>query len=107
MRSRVAFIVTLIALVALALLFGYNCSRLADEENEDIRVRLRITAPPSANITRDASAEDRVDMLKDLSAGQRTVFGLFNGEGEPVYLSDGMHAEIYDPGRHPSRKPAR
>ena len=94
MRSRVAFIVTLIALVALALLFGYNCSRLADEENEDIRTRVMNYSTTISNISRDMSAEDRVDVLKDLSAGQRAVFGLFNGEGEPVYQSDNLHTQV-------------
>lgn len=96
MRSRVAVIVTLIALAALALLFGYNCSRLADEENEEVRARVSNYCTTIANISSDASMEDRVDILNDLSAGQRTVFGLFNGEIEPVYLSRGMHAELYE-----------
>lgn len=96
MRSRVAVIVTLIALAALALLFGYNCSRLADEENKELRARMLSFCASVSNISRDFSEEDRVDALRDLSAGQRTVFGLFNGEGEPVYLSEGMHEQIYE-----------
>ena len=41
MKSRVTLIVTLISLVALALLFTYNCSKLADETNDEI-IRMMI-----------------------------------------------------------------
>ena len=96
MRSRVAVIVTLIALAALALLFGYSCSRLADEENQENRARLRNYCTSIINISSALDMDDRVDILEDLSAGHRMVFGLFNGEGRPVYLSEGMHEQIYD-----------
>ena len=36
MKSRVAIIVTLISLVCLALLFTYNCSRIANEVNDEL-----------------------------------------------------------------------
>lgn len=96
MRSRVAVIVTLIALAALALLFGYNCSRIADEENEELHARVYSSCGTLSNISKDFDVEDRVEVLKDVSAGQRTVFGLYDGEAEPVYLSEGMHAQLYD-----------
>ncbi len=96
MRSRVAVIVTLIALAALALLFGYSCSRLADEENQENRARLRNYCTSIVNISSHLDMDDRVDILEDLSAGHRMAFGLFDGEGRPVFLSEGMHEQIYD-----------
>ena len=96
MRSRVAVIVTLIALAALALLFGYNCSRLADEENEELLSRVVSYCTSVSNISKDLDTAGRIDVLKDLSAGQRTVFGLFNGEGQAAYLSNGMHEQVYE-----------
>ena len=96
MRSRVAVIVTLIALAALALLFGYSCSRLADEENQENRARLRDYCTSVVNISKDLDMDARVGILEDMFAGHRMAFGLYNGEGQPVYLSEGMHEQIYD-----------
>ena len=96
MRSRVAVIVTLIALATLALLFGYHCSKLADEDNAELRARLQSACSSVANISRDIDEEGRVDVLKDLSVRKGMEFGLFNGEGRTEYLSGGMHDSIYD-----------
>ena len=87
MRSRVAFIVTLIALAALGLLFSYNCSRLADEENLDIRARVGGICRVASQVSGDLSEEERVDMMGDISAGPGAVVGLYSDAGEAVYTS--------------------
>ena len=97
MRSRVAFIVTLIALVALALLFSYNCSRLADEENLDIRTHVEGVCRMVADFSRGYSEHERVQMLSEISAGHGTVKGLYGADGGLIYSSDvADYAQIED-----------
>ena len=91
MKSRVASIVTLIALAALALLFSVNCSRLADEENKDLREWVQGACTMFSQLTLDQPEEVRVETLKEVSAGHDTVKALFNADGEALYVSDGRH----------------
>lgn len=87
MKSRVTLIVTLISLVVLALLFTYNCSRLVGEANDELRRDLSIVCNTTGNFSRDDTMEDRVRTLEGLSVSEGTVKGLFDADGEAVYVS--------------------
>ena len=84
MRSRVAFTVTLISLAALALLFSYNCSRLADEENAELRARMDSFCLNIANISKSFDMDERITLLQNLSAGSKTGVGLYDSGGKLV-----------------------
>ena len=88
MRSRVAFIVTLVSLVVLAALFSYNCTMIADETNEDLRVQTRNFCTNISSITSEYTPEQRVEALKKVFGGRRIVVGLYDAEGKAVYVSD-------------------
>ena len=64
MRSRVTLIVTLVSLVLLALLFTYNCSKLTDEANDELRRDLSIVCQITGNFSRSDTMEDRVRTLE-------------------------------------------
>ena len=76
MRSRVAFIVTLIALAALALLFSYNCARLADEENEDRQEKVRDICTIFSDCSEGYDDEARARLLKSLTVSGKAEKGL-------------------------------
>lgn len=98
MRSRVAFIVTLISLAALALLYSYNCSQLADEENADLRATLNSFCANISTISRDFDTEERIALLDGLTATQRTAAGLYSDAGELIHSNPegGVHAALTD-----------
>lgn len=97
MRSRVAFTVTLISLLLLAFIYSYHCSWLADEENQELQARLDTFCLNISNISRDYDAEQRVELLRNLTAGHRTVAGLYAADGKLIYgLSDTMRDRISD-----------
>lgn len=87
MKSRVTLIVTLISLVVLALLFTYNCSQLAEGENAQLRKELQIVCYVTGNFSRNDTMEDRVKTLEALTVSEGTVKGLFDADGEAIYVS--------------------
>ena len=87
MKSRVALIVTLISLVVLALLFTYNCSKIADGANEELRRDLSIVCQVTGNLSREDTMEDRVRTLEGQAVSEATVKGLFDADGNAVYVS--------------------
>ena len=87
MKSRVALIVTLISLVVLALLFTYNCSRLADEANDELRRDLSIVCQVTGDFSHSSTMEDRVRTLKAMNAGEGVAKGLFDAGGNAIYVS--------------------
>ncbi len=87
MKSRVALIVTLISLVVLALLFTYNCSKIADGANEELRRDLSIVCQVTGNLSREDTMEDRVRTLESQALSETTVKGLFDADGNAVYVS--------------------
>lgn len=87
MKSRVALIVTLISLVLLALLFTYNCSNLADGANDELRRDLSIVCQVTGNFSRSDTMEDRVRTLQTLEVSEGTVKGLFDADGNAIYVS--------------------
>ncbi len=94
MKSRVAFIATLIALVVLALLFTVNCSLLADEKNNEISADLDVLCEVTGDFMRSQPMEERVRMLEMVSAHKGTVYGLYSAGGEAVYVSDERYAAL-------------
>ena len=87
MKSRVAFIATLIALVLLALLFSINCSKLADEKNAEIGEDLNVLCGISGAALRSQSADERARTLKTASADSDIFRGLFSADGSALYAS--------------------
>ena len=96
MRSRVAFFVTLIALVILALLFSLNCSELADEKNDELRVDLNVLSEVVGDLCRTETQADREAMMKTVSVYDGMVYGLFDADGTAVYASDERMVALMD-----------
>ncbi len=88
MRSRVAFIATLIALVFLVGLFTFSCSRLAREENEEAERVLTFLGEASARFNLSEDTEAREEFMRSMPVGGNTLKGLFDAEGEALYVSD-------------------
>ena len=95
MRSRVAYIVTLSALVMLTLLLGYSCTRFAKEENVELSARVMSSCTTISEITRDFDPDDRVDAVGDMYAGRLTGFGLYDADAKAIYRSEEMHEELF------------
>ena len=93
MKSRVALIVTLISLALLALLFTYNCSKLADEANDELRRDLSIVCQLTGDISRNDTMEDRVRTLESLVLSEKAFKGLFDAEGKALYASDELYRQ--------------
>ncbi len=97
MKSRVAFIVTLISLLLLGILYSYHCSWLADEDNEELQARLNSFCLNISIISKDYGNDERVDLLKSLKAGPRTAAGLYDKDGTLIYgMRDTMDAVLED-----------
>ena len=88
MKSRVAFVATLVALVLLALLFTINCSRLADEKNAGIRNDLNLLCDVTGNLLRAEDMSERQRMLKLITTGEEMLHGLYQSDGSLVYASN-------------------
>lgn len=88
MKLRVAFIATLIALAVLTSLFVYNCSRLADETNAEIRANLGALCETSGDITRGDSLDERVRMLRQVEIRPETVKAIYDAAGAALYASE-------------------
>lgn len=88
MRSRVAIIATLIALVLLTGLFTYNCSRLADEANEETEFHLKFLCETSAMFNQSNLAEERAGFMKRMPVRPNKFKGLFDADGQAIYTSD-------------------
>lgn len=88
MKSRVAFIATLIALIILALLLTYNCSKLADEENISLRTQMKTVCRLMADFSQGKSLDERAVLLSELSAGLNTLKGLYDADGTAIYTSN-------------------
>ena len=80
MKSRVTLFVTLIALVALALLFIYNCSRLAEEERGSVSVTVLVVREVSADAEDVATSAERAVSRADwepyADAGTYRIVGM-------------------------------
>ena len=87
MKSRVTLIVTLISLALLALLFTYNCSRLAEEANDELRRDLSIVCQATGTFSRGDTMEDRVHTLQALPVSPVTLKALYDAEGNAIYAS--------------------
>ena len=96
MKSRVTLFVTLIALVALALLFIYNCSRIAEEANLELRRDLSIVCEVTGFFSRDDTMEDRVRTLEAVTLIDGTFKGLFDSDGHVLYVSSGDYQQLAD-----------
>ncbi|MBQ6373705.1 MAG: PAS domain S-box protein [Clostridia bacterium] len=94
MRSRVAFYVTLIALLVLSLLFFYNCSRLAEEENVDRLEWVDSICNVVSGLTRNDSQQVRAEAVSVISAGPGIEKALFSADGEALYASGGLHTSL-------------
>lgn len=93
MRSRVTLLVTLIALIALALLFTYNCSKLADEQNDEHLMLMKNACTTVGECTKADDNEVRQSLLKKLTSVKNTFRGLYAADGTAIYTSE---AGLYD-----------
>lgn len=96
MKSRVTLIVTLISLVALALLLTYNCSKLADEANGEIERDLYIACQLNGDFSKSDSAEVRAATLGTLKAAEGSARALFAPDGSLIYTSDERYNRLTD-----------
>lgn len=94
MKSRVTLIVTLISLVALALLFTFNCSKLAEEANDEVRRDLSIVCEATGSFSRSDTMEDRVRTLSVLEVSEETVKALYDANGDAVYASNEAYRQL-------------
>ena len=94
MRSRVAIIATLIALVLLTGLFTFSCSRLADEANAEKESDLRFLAEASVRFTETDALEDREGFVRNIPVSATTVKGLYNPDGEAIFTSDERYQRL-------------
>ena len=96
MKSRVTLIVTLISMVLLALLFTYNCSKLADDANDEIARDLAVVCKVTGDFSRTDEQADRIHTLDSLSVSEGTVKALFAADGSAVYTSDEDYGILSD-----------
>ena len=94
MKSRVTLIVTLVSLVALALLMTYNCSRLADRANDEIEHDLYVACQLTGDFSRTDSMQTRADTLKTLKTTEGAARALFASDGSVVYASDERYSSL-------------
>ena len=94
MRSRVAVIVTLLGLIVLSLVFSFNCSMLADETNEDMRVQTMQFCTNIPIITAHYTPQERIELVKNLHSGRWIIVELYDGAGKALYASDGSKADL-------------
>ena len=92
MRSRVAFVVTLISLLALTILYSYHCNWLAEDENETLMARLYTFCSNISRISDDFTMDERVDMVREIIPGHPMVVGIYSAQGDLLYGSaDNIH----------------
>ena len=96
MKSRVTLIVTLVSLVALALLLTYNCSRLADRANDEIEHDLYVACQLTGDFSRTDSMQTRAETLKTLKTTEGAARALFASDGSLVYASDERYSSLTD-----------
>ncbi len=96
MKSRVTLVVTLVSFVVLALLFTYNCSKLADDTNDEIRRDLAVVCKVTGDFSRTDSAESRAEALKSLSVNAGTVKALYDADATAIYASQEGYERLSD-----------
>ena len=96
MKSRVTLIVTLISLVILALLFTYNCSKLAEEANAEIGRDIFVACKVTGDFSRTDSMENRAQALDALELSENTVKGLYAADATAIYTSDAGYDRLSD-----------
>ena len=94
MKSRVAIIVTLVSLVCLALLFTYNCSRIANEVNEELIRDLSVVCKVTGDFSRNDPLQARAQTLETVTLSEGTVRALFDAGGVAVYSSSEAYVRL-------------
>ncbi|MBR6220822.1 MAG: PAS domain S-box protein [Clostridia bacterium] len=94
MKSRVTIVVTLISLVVLALLFTYNCSRIANEVNEELIGDLSVVCKITGDIGRNDSLQARAQIIGSVDMNPDTVRALYDAGGSAVYTSDEAYSHL-------------
>ena len=104
MKSMVTLIVTLVSLVALALLLTYNCSKLANKANAEIEHDLYVACQLTGDFSRTDSMENRVETLATMKAAEGSSQALFASDGTVVYSSDERYSSLTDEDMAMARK---
>ncbi len=94
MKSRVTIAVTLISLVVLALLFTYNCSRIANEVNEELIGDLSVLCKVTGDIGREDTLQARARIVESVDLNAETVRALYDAGGAAVYTSDEAYSRL-------------
>ena len=96
MRSRVAFIATLLALVILAVLFTRNCIELAESKNGEMQHDLQILATVAGDLSREDSMKARADKLETIATSRKVFKGLYTADGSAYFTSDESYPKLSD-----------
>ena len=96
MKSRVTLIVTLVSLLALAMLFTFNCSKLAEEVNDEVERDMSVICKVTGDFSRTDPMDVRVQTLKGVSVSEGTVKALYNDDGSAIYTSDDSSFQLTD-----------
>lgn len=95
MKARVAVPAALIALIALVLLPVYNSLNIADDRNESVRDEMRAICQIAGEMTKDADAEKRQEVISSLTLQADISYGLYLSDGTPLCISaDGENAPV-------------
>ena len=88
MRSRVAFVATLIALIVFALIFIYTCSGIVSEKNDDIHMHLEQLCRFAGQVSSVDDMEERAASLRTVSVEKGMIYALYSADGTAMYVSD-------------------
>ena len=88
MKSRVAVPAALITLIALILLPIYNSLNIADDRNESILREMKSISRIAGEMTEDAAAAERQEVISSLNLQADIAYGLYQSDSTPLCTSD-------------------
>ena len=90
MRTRVAAIVTLLALVFLGFVLYSSCSDIAKDDNTNYSEALHVLCQGAGATLEEADSQARIDTLTLLTLENKNIVGgYYNPDGSVNYVSDG------------------
>ena len=90
MRTRVAAIVTLLALIFLGFVLYTSCSDIAAEDNTNHSEALHVLCQGAGATLEDADSQARIYTLTLLTLENKNIVGgYYNSDGSVNYVSDG------------------
>ncbi len=90
MRTRVAAIVTLLALIFLGFVLYTSCSDIAAEDNTNYSEALHVLCQGAGATLENNDPQARIDTLALLTLENKNIVGgYYNSDGSVIYVSDG------------------